>query len=109
MPFAAMWMDLEMVILNEISQKSSYGISYGQNLNYDTNELTYKIDSQTQKIDLWLPRVRGDGEQMDSEFGISRCKLLSLEWINKALPHSTENYIQYPEINHNEKEYEKNV
>ena len=38
----------------------------------------------------------------------SRCKLLSIEWINnKVLLHSTRNYIQYPVINHNGKEYEK--
>ena len=45
---------------------------------------------------------------MDWEFGISRCKLLYIEWItNKVLLYSTENYIQYPVINHNGKEYEK--
>ena len=45
---------------------------------------------------------------MDWEFGISRCKLLYIEWINnKVLLYSTGNYIQYPVINHNGKEYEK--
>ena len=35
-----------------------------------------------------------------------RCKLLYIEWINnKVLLYSTGNYIQYPMINHNEKEY----
>ena len=43
---------------------------------------------------------------MDWEFGISRCKLLYIEWINnKVLLYSTGNYIQYPVINHNGKEY----
>ena len=38
--------------------------------------------------------------------GISRCKLLYVEWIdNKVLLCSTGNYIQYPVINHNGKEY----
>ena len=42
------------------------------------------------------------------EFGVSRCKLLCIEWIdNKVLLYSTGNYIQYPGINHNGKEYEK--
>ena len=42
------------------------------------------------------------------EFVISRCKLLYIEWIdNKVLLYSTGNYIQYPWINHNGKEYEK--
>ena len=34
---------------------------------------------------------------MDWEFGVSKCKLLYIEWINnKDLLHSTRNYIQYP-------------
>ena len=42
------------------------------------------------------------------EFGISRCKLVYIGWINsKVVLYSTGNYIQYPVINHNEKEYEK--
>ena len=50
----------------------------------------------------------GGGGRMDLEFGISRCKLLYIEWINnKVLLYSTGNYIQYPVINHNGKEYEK--
>ena len=37
-----------------------------------------------------------------------RCKLLYMGWIsNKVLLHSTGNYIQYPVINHNGKEYKK--
>jgi len=49
-----------------------------------------------------------NGGGMDREFGISRCKLLNVEWINKKVPlYSTGNYIQYPVINHNGKQYEK--
>ena len=45
---------------------------------------------------------------MGWEFRISRCKLLSIGWINnKVLLDSTGNCIQYPVINHNGKEYEK--
>ena len=51
MPFAATWMNLEMIILSEVSQteKDKYHITYMYNLKYDTNELIYKteIDSQT--------------------------------------------------------------
>ena len=52
MPFAATWMDLEIVMLSEISQtenkKYLYDIPYIQNLKRnDTNELLYKTDSQT--------------------------------------------------------------
>ena len=47
---------------------------------------------------------------MDWEFGLSRCKLLYIEWINsKVLLYSTGNYTQYPVINHNGKDMKKNV
>ena len=50
---------------------------------------------------------RGGG-RMDWEFGSSRYKLLPTECINKkVLLYSTGNYIQYPGINHNGKEYKK--
>ena len=42
------------------------------------------------------------------EFGISRCKLLYIGWISsKVLLYGTGNYIQYPMISHNRKEYIK--
>ena len=47
------------------------------------------------------------GGGMKWEIGVSRCKLLYIEWVNKVLLYSTENYIQYPMINHNGKEYFK--
>ena len=55
-----------------------------------------------------VAKGEGDGGGKDWEFGISRCKLLYVEWKNNKVPlYSTENYIQYPVINHNGKEYEK--
>ena len=43
---------------------------------------------------------------MDWEFGVSRYKLLYVGCIdNKVLLYRTENYVQYPMINHNGKEY----
>ena len=50
LPFAATWMDLEIIILSEISQRQiSYDTTYMWNLKNDTNELIYKpeTDSQT--------------------------------------------------------------
>ena len=50
----------------------------------------------------------GGGGGMDWEFGMSRYKLVYIGWKNnKALLYSTGNYIQYPGINHNGKDYEK--
>ena len=66
MPFTAMWMDLEIIVLSksERERQIPYGITYMWNLKYDTNEHIYKTetDSQTQRTDLWLPRVRKIGE-----------------------------------------------
>ena len=72
------------------------------NLVYET-----ETDSQVWRTDVWLPRWGGGGgEEMQWEFGVSRCKLLYIEWINnKVLLCSTENYSQYPMINHSGKEY----
>ena len=79
------------------------------NLKYDTSKLIYETetDSQTYRIDLWLPRGRGRRGREGLEFGISRCKQLYIEWKHKVLLYSTGNYIQYPEINHKGKEYER--
>ena len=52
-------------------------------------------------------RVEGG---MEWEAEVRRCKLLYIERINKILLYSTENYIQYPVINHKENKYlKKNV
>jgi len=51
---------------------------------------------------------KGRGGRMDWEFGISRCKLLHIEWVsNRVLLCSIGNYIQYPVLTHNGKVYEK--
>ena len=45
---------------------------------------------------------------MDWEAGVSRCKLLHLEWINnKILLYDTRNYIQSPGIDCDEKNIKK--
>ena len=48
---------------------------------------------------------QGEVGGMDWESGVSRYKLLHIEWTdNKVLVYSTGNYIQCPGINHNRKE-----
>ena len=50
------------------------------------------------------------GSRIDSESGVSRCKLLYLERINnKALLYSSGNYIQSSGIDHDGKEYKKRL
>ena len=54
--------------------------------------------------------AKGEGmwEGMDWEFGISRYKVLYIAWVNnKVHLYNTGNYIQYPVINHNGKEYKE--
>ena len=57
-------MGLEIIILSEISQRKT-NITYMWNLKYDTNELIYQreTDSQTWKTNLWLPKGEGMGER----------------------------------------------
>ena len=57
MPFASTWMQLEILILNEVSQKRQipYDITHMWNLKYGTNELLIyqkETDSQTWRTDL---------------------------------------------------------
>ena len=95
---------------SERERQIPYHITYMWNLKYDPNELIYKTEteSQTEKTYLWLPKEEGSGGRMDWEFGISRCKLLYIQWMkNMVLLYSTGNYIQYPVVNHNGKECEK--
>ena len=57
---------------------------------------------------LVVTKGEGVGRGMEQEVGVSRCKLLYIEWINnKVLLYSIGDYIQYPVINHSGKEYEK--
>ena len=59
---------------------------------------------------LVVAKGMGCGRGLNWEFGISRCKLVQRKQINnKVLLYSTGNYIQYPVINHNGKEYEKEI
>ena len=60
MPFAAIWMQLE-ILLSEVSQKEKdipYNITYMQNLKYVTKEPIQRTetDPQTWRTELWLPR-----------------------------------------------------
>ena len=46
--------------LSTKQKHNTYDITYMWNLKYDTNELVYgtETDSQTQRTDMWLQRVR---------------------------------------------------
>ena len=64
---------------------------------HDTNELTYKMetDSQTSRMNLWLPGGRM-GEGIVREFGMDMYTLLYLKWkTNKDLLCGIGNSAQY--------------
>ena len=82
-------MDLEVIILSEVSQKKKdkyhNNVIYLQTLKYGTNERSYKteINSQTQQTNLWLPKgKKAVGENQLEEFGIRKYKLVYEKQIN---------------------------
>ena len=102
-------MQLEIIILSmsERERQIPNDITCMWNLNYGTNELIYKIEADSQ-TEIRLVVAKGEGREMEWEFGVGRCKLLHLEWIsNKVLLYSTGNYIHYTVINRNGEEYQE--
>ena len=56
---------------------------------------------------MWLPRGGVVGEGRSASLGLTDANYY-IEWINnKVLLYNTGNYIQYPVINHNGKQYKK--
>ena len=61
MSFAATWMEPEMIILNEVSQKEKdryHMISLISKIWHNEPIYRKESDSQTWRADLWLPRGR---------------------------------------------------
>ena len=88
-------MSLEIIILSEVSQKEkdkSRVISLIVNLKYDTNKWTYL-------------RNRNRLTDIENKLVVANSGWEGTTESYKVLLYSTGNYIQYPVINHNEKEY----
>ena len=81
------------------------------NFKYNTNEPTYETEtnSKTWRTDFRLPRWGGRmREGWSGSLGLQMPTILYIGQINNnVLLDSTGNYIQYPMISHNGKEYEK--
>ena len=75
------------------------------NLKYDTNELNYETNRLPDTENRLVVAKGGGGREWEA--GVSRCKLLDMEWINEVLLYSTGTYMVYPVINHNRNKYEK--
>ena len=77
MPLAAIWMNLEIILLSEISWTENDKYHMIQLicliLKNDTNEFIYKTetDSQTQRMNLWLPGEMGREEGQIKSLGLT--------------------------------------
>ena len=109
MPFAATWMNLEVIILREVRKIKTNTIRHHLRVECKTwhrwTPMKQKA-AQIQRTALGWPKGRRGGAGEDWESGILECKLPHIEQINKA-PHSTGHHAQHPVINHNGKEYGK--
>ena len=115
MPFAATWMDLEIVILSEVSytEKDKYhDIAYMWNLEkmmiqtnlYTKQKQTHRHRKQTYSYQ----RGKGGWGGINQEFGINIYTLLYMKQITKKdLLYSTGNYTKYFVITYKGKESEK--
>ena len=80
-PLAGAWIDLEISLLSEISQKEKdkcHTMSVIYEI-WNTKQVNLSADLQTLRTVLWLPRGNGDCRAMDWEFGISGCRLVYRE------------------------------
>ena len=95
--FATTWMDLEIIIPSDARKRQiSYSIVYTWNLNYDTNELLYETETDSQTSLSWqertdLPRGRAGREEMEWDLGIS--KLVCKEQVNNRSYHRAQGNI----------------
>ena len=95
-------------IISQKKRQISHIIIYVWNFKNDTNELTYKTetDLQTQKTSVRLPKEKGRG--INLEFGIKRHPSLYIKQItNKDLLNITGKHIQHLVITYHGKETEK--
>ena len=103
-PFTTTWMQLENIILGEVSQteKDKYRILLliceVQNMaNWTCLQNRNRLTDIEER--LVVAKEGGGGSGIDWDFGISTCKLLHLVWItSEVLLYSTRNYIQSPGI-----------
>ena len=92
-------------------RKTPYDITYMWNIKYDTSELIYETDRNTDiENRLWLPRGRRARKGRSGSFELACANYAYIEWIkSKSLLYSTGNYIQYLREAIMEKNMKKNL
>ena len=70
---------------SERERQIPYDIAYTWNLKYDYMNLSTNQKQTHRKSRLVVAKGVGPGRGKDWEFGISRCKLLYIEWINNKV------------------------
>ena len=65
LPFATTWMDLETIMLSEISQRKTklYHLMWALKNNINTNESIYKTEADSQTYDTNLRLLKGKGRE----------------------------------------------
>ena len=102
MLFAARWVQLEVIILSEVSQKG------------ETNTIRYHFFVESKVLHKCTYPQNKKTTDIENSYGYHGGRVgRGMEWElgiigranNKVLLNSTGNYSQYPVINHNGKEY----
>ena len=79
MPFAAMWMQLEILILSKVRKTNTIWYHLTWNLKHDINILSTKQKQIHTHREQTCGCQRGvGGSGLDGEFGVGRYKLLNL-------------------------------
>ena len=114
MPFVITWMQLEILILSDVCQKEKdkyHMISLICGILSMAQIIVSKNRNRLGDMESRVVGIKGEEGRsgIDGGFGVGRCKLLHLEWINnEVLLYSTKNYIQSLGIEHDRRQYEKN-
>ena len=110
MPFAATWMDLEIIILSEVSQKEKDKYHMISLICVIQNMTQMNLFTKQKQIHRHREKTcgcQGGGGWGRDGLGVWDWQMQTIIYRMDKQLYSTGNYIQYPVTNHNGKEYEK--